>query len=290
MIKLPYKSSSKPVQPSAFDIALGFSQINELSKQLEALRNEHKSVLESHNMEFEKTINAKIEELDTVLQEVLKIQKGDKGDMPTPGIDFPIPEDGKSVDENLIVQKVLSQIRQPKDGDTPIVDENGIIKKVLSKIPKSEPVKVPVVDHQAIVDKIFEILNSGKNKLSIKHIGDFTDGLEQTIRPIRSLMAGFRGGGDVVIPGSNITITTDANGKKIIASTAGGGTFVDNEVVLGNGTSWTLASVPILGTEHIFASRNRLFVNTDYTISGKNITLINGNTFVTGDLLADYQK
>ena len=64
-------------------------------------------------------------------------------------------------------------------------------------------------------------------------------------------------------------------------------TFVNNEVVSGTGTSFTLASTPLLGTEHLTAGRNRLYPTTDYTISGTAITTV--LTWATGDLLADYQ-
>jgi hypothetical protein len=71
----------------------------------------------------------------------------------------------------------------------------------------------------------------------------------------------------------------------------GGGSsiFVNNEIVSGNGTSWTLAYTPLSGVEHIYALGQRLTpgAGNDYTISGTSITT--ANSFSTGQLIADYQ-
>lgn len=90
-------------------------------------------------------------------------------------------------------------------------------------VPVPEPEKI---DHELIVEKVFELLSTGKKKLSIKHLDDFNEGLEQTIAPIRHLANGFRGGGDTVIAGTNVVITSDASGKKVINALGGGFTIL----------------------------------------------------------------
>lgn len=78
--------------------------------------------------------------------------------------------------------------------------------------------------------------------------------------------------------------------RLLVNSTGGGGgTFVNNEIVSGSGTSWTLASTPLVGTEHIYANGLRLTpgAGNDYTISGTAITT--ANSYSAGALLADYQ-
>lgn len=69
----------------------------------------------------------------------------------------------------------------------------------------------------------------------------------------------------------------------------GGGTFVDNEIVSGSGTSWTLANTPVTGTQHIYANGQRLTpgVSNDYVIVGNVITT--DNSYAAGSVLADYQ-
>lgn len=195
------------------------SELNALRNKLEASVTEVKNDLQNEKQENRKTneenlkslhkvvtswqvkIDKKLQDLDFTLSKVLEIQKGEKGD--TPDIEpiisavlnkMPIPTDGKDADEEKIVSRVLSKIKV-KDGKD--ADENQIVEKVIKTFKE-------------------------KKILKTEHIGDFTNGLEQTIAPIRSLAAGFRGGGDTVTAGTGVTITTNSEGKKVITSTASG--------------------------------------------------------------------
>lgn len=74
----------------------------------------------------------------------------------------------------------------------------------------------------------------------------------------------------------------------ISAVLSGHGTPVNNEVVSGSGTTWTLAHIPLVGIQHIYANGQRLTPGgVDYTISGATITTI--VSFVAGTVLADYE-
>lgn len=215
-------------EPNVFNISHLIEKMSELESQIESvkalkeqMRQEHEAKLQEvddrlldHTTTVQELVDTKLSEVDDTLTELKAVDFTGQ-----PGVN------ADPVDEKAIEERVFSriQIPDPIPGQDAFVDENALVKKILFKIPKAEPVKLKSVDHQVIVDKIFEILDSGKKKLSLKHIGDFTDGLEQTIRPMRSLMAGFRGGGDVVTAGSNITITTNSDGKKVITSTGGSG-------------------------------------------------------------------
>jgi hypothetical protein len=66
------------------------------------------------------------------------------------------------------------------------------------------------------------------------------------------------------------------------------GTLIDNEVVSGSGTSWTLANTPISGSVKLYAGTRLIGGGNDYTISGANITTI--SSYPTGALVADYRK
>lgn len=96
--------------------------------------------------------------------------------------------------------------------------------------------------------------------------------------------------------GSNVTLTVVANTQGgidvTIASTAGGGTFIYNEVVAGSGTTFTLANTPLAGTVVVHGSGVRLTpgASNDYTISGAVITMNSPLTYLAGQVLADYQK
>jgi hypothetical protein len=68
------------------------------------------------------------------------------------------------------------------------------------------------------------------------------------------------------------------------------GTFVENEIVSGSGTSWTLANTPVSGSVKLWAGGIRLTPGggNDYTISGKNITT--AASYAASALLADYRE
>ena len=71
------------------------------------------------------------------------------------------------------------------------------------------------------------------------------------------------------------------------ANTSLSGQFVENEIVSGSATTFTLAHTPIVGSQAIYAQGQRLVPTTDYTISGAVITTV--SSWVPGNLLADYQ-
>jgi hypothetical protein len=67
-------------------------------------------------------------------------------------------------------------------------------------------------------------------------------------------------------------------------------TFIENEVVSGSGTSWTLANAPVSGSVKVWAGGIRLTpgAGNDYTISATAITT--AQSYSTGALIADYRK
>jgi hypothetical protein len=75
-----------------------------------------------------------------------------------------------------------------------------------------------------------------------------------------------------------------------LAAQTGNGTPVENEVVSGSGTSWTLANTPVSGSVKLWGGGSRLTPGggNDYTISGATITT--ANSYPAGSLIADYRK
>jgi hypothetical protein len=75
-----------------------------------------------------------------------------------------------------------------------------------------------------------------------------------------------------------------------IAAQTGNGVPVENEVVSGSGTSWTLANAPVSGSVKLYAGGMRLNpgIGNDYTISGGSIST--AASYSTGALIADYRK
>ncbi len=276
----------QPAQtPNVFDIGHLFTKMTELDNQIESVHILKEQIKQDHisnQKKFEQEHQARLEQFDENIRKevrdlVSSIQKGD------PGKDA-------VVDEEALVQKVLSKVKipKPKDGAPgldAVVNEKKIAKMVTELINVSGAIKAPEVNHDLVADKVLELFHTGKKKLSTKHIGDFTEGMEQTLRPIRSLAAGFRGGGDTVAAGIGVTIT-NSNGVKTISASASGN-VVDNEVVAGSGTTFTLAATPIAGSVKVYALGQRLKLTTDYSISSATITTV--GSWSAGDIVADYR-
>lgn len=75
-----------------------------------------------------------------------------------------------------------------------------------------------------------------------------------------------------------------------LAAQTGNGVPVENEVVSGSGTSWTLANTPVSGSVKLYAGGIRLTpgAGNDYTISGASITT--ASSYSAGALTADSRK
>lgn len=267
MIKSPFiqrKAIQVKPQGNVVDLSGLISKIDELNKLVDSFHLLKQELKDNHD----KTIEEMKKEHDLEISRVKELQFINKG------------EPGESPDIDDIVQKVLSNIPKPKDGNTPVVDKVEIAKMAANfvEIPKIKipEVKIPKIDHAEIADKVIELIQSGKKKLSTKHIGDFTEGLEQTVRPIRSLMAGFRGGGDVVKAGSNVTITTDANGVKSIASTGGGAATIYSETPTGsiNGSNKVYTTAHAVTTVIGFWINGQFIHPAEYTAVGTTVTFV----------------
>lgn len=269
MIRAPYQVVRKTPPPIlSLDPVVAFQRISKLLNEAADLKS-----LYEH--EFSVAIAAKIAEVDAEIARVRKIQiKGDKGDT----IKGEKGEKGDTPALQAIVQAVLPHIKIPapvkgEKGDTPIVDTGSIVKTVLKQIPVPQPVLPEKIDHAKVAAEVLDILKKGK-KLKLEHIGDFTDGLEQTLRPIRSLAAGFRGGGDTVAAGTNVTIST-VNGVKTINALGGGSATIYTETPSGliDGANKTYTTAhPI--TTVIGLWLNGEFIHpADYTVSGAGFTM-----------------
>lgn len=80
------------------------------------------------------------------------------------------------------------------------------------------------------------------------------------------------------------------NELQILENEIGGlGTPVDNEVVAGSGNTFTLAYIPIAGSEHVFALGQRLF-SGDYSINETTGVITTTASWSTGQIISDYRK
>lgn len=208
-------------------------------------------------------VNASVEEVRRMVsqylaeaQRIQRLPKGDKGDRGERGIQGPAGRPGKDgkdgkdgflpvkgkdyltkADEDLLVLRVLSRIKTPKDGETPVVDYDKIIEEAVEKL-------------------------KGEKKLDWRDIG----GLENELSSYRNQMArkqaGQHGGGTTVSAGTNITLTQLPDGTtRIDASGSGssplttkgdlyGYSTQDARIPVGaNGTVLTADSAEALGVK-----------------------------------------
>lgn len=157
------------------------------------------------------------------------------------------------------------------DGKSPEIDTHAIAQEVLLKIKTPEDGKDAVIDIEELTENIHKALTS-KKKLKPTDL----EGWEQTIAPIRSLVAGFRGGGDTVTAGTNVTITTNANGQKVISSSGGAGATFYTETPTGaiNGinTAYTVANS--ITTVVAFSINGQFIHPSEYSVVGTTITFV----------------
>lgn len=198
-------------------------------------------------------IDAKAEVM-RVVNHALTISQGQQGIQGRQGIKGDKGDKGDS-----IVGPRGPQGEKGDRGDMPTVDERSIAEKVAAMIRTPEDGKDAIIDYDKIKEEVFSALKKDK-KLKPEDI----DGWEQTIGPIRSLAAGFRGGGDTVTAGSNITITTNANGQKVIAAAGASLSIITvTGTVDDSNTSFTAASAPTV-----------VVVNGASYINGAGVTIV----------------
>ena len=257
------------------------------------------------SVKTQESISTISEELKKKLESELVLEidreelKGDKGD------------DGHSITEEEVLalirpifndlvsdEKLLGLIKplipEIKNGETP--SDEKLISLIKTLIPESKKELIITDEHiDKITDKVSKKIQPKESKvkiedlvseilklppekgLSSKHIS----GLDQTISALQEqFRRGYlHGGGDTVKAGTNITITKDANGAKIINATGGGG---------GSQTPWTsaidAAGYPLnnLNTINLDSSNQLQIVPQTFSYSSTNVLIdpgfLNGTT------------
>lgn len=186
------------------------------------------------------------------------------------GIDGQKGRDGKDaepIDEENIITQLLRKIPKPKDGRHGHDGRDA-------KIPKTEDIAKEAVN---IIRGL-----KGKEKLSLR-LFEEGDEVIGNVRLHANMMKNM--------PKSLVDGDQRWGGHGGSSTSGSGSTFINNEVVSGSGTTFTLANTPITGTQEIYAYGQRLTpgAGNDYTIIGKIISIINGNNYALGSVLADYE-
>lgn len=146
------------------------------------------------------------------------------------------------IDEHAIIQSILSQI------EPPTIDENALVKKVIAKIPESKAdLKIinENLDPEIVVEKILELVKEGKFKLPHEGIIGTETAMESYLRKY-GYKPYIHGGGDTVAAGTNITITTNSSGAKVINASGGSGSGyqLPTGTVNGSNTAFVFATAP----------------------------------------------
>ncbi len=270
-----------------------------------------KNVIDTKNELVEK-VTEKIEDVEdrvskiekdfennsTVLDETVEMMRESMDQMTEYVNTLESGKDGIDADEEKIAEMVASKFPKFDEIEKRIVaqipkpiDIKALSKQVISSIPQSKASLKVIretleMDPMSILDKI-NSLPEGKFKLKTTHI----DGLDQTISAFKNQMkpgVGYlHGGGDTVTAGSNITITTNAAGQKVISSTGGGSDPSIGGPIIG-GLS---GSVLFVNPDGIIAQNNTDFNwddslhafkwGTGNTASGVNSTAFGNNNEAT---------
>ncbi len=225
---------------------------------------------------------AKVGELDQLINKKIgpKGEVGPEGPKGRDGKDGKDGKNGESPDVESIIKFVQSRINIPesgkhgKDGITPKKgvhyfteeDQIHIAKRAagLIKLPSKEEV---TIDPMKIIEAI-EKLPAGK-RLSTKHI----DGLQQTISAIsnQTKRGYLHGGGDTVKAGTNITITTNSSGQKIINAVGSSFQQPTSGIVNGSNTVFAFTTAPnIIVVDNI----PRQKIQSDGTVNWTGTTTI----------------
>jgi hypothetical protein len=131
------------------------AQVLEATKGNEELRELNSTV----DMIAEKVINTKPQRVaieinggkETII-EGPQGEKGDKGDMPTKGVDYFTPQEIQDIVNQ--VQARVKDGKDGKDGADAVVDYEAIIRDVVPLIPKGKDGKDALVDYESIIEEV----------------------------------------------------------------------------------------------------------------------------------------
>lgn len=252
------KSLKSPIQPMAFAQDIG--SVSNLVYELRSLRED---IIQVTDRELEK-IDLKIAEVDSKMESALRLSEGPAGqDADEQKIaDYVLsqirqPEDGEDADPEMVIQEVLKRLpRQPNEAE--------IVSKILKQIP-SPKASLKVIREELQLDKevlLEDILNNPKFKTKI-------DGMNTTLERLDKRY--IHGGGFNNIANSTGTVSTGLDTLKFTGATVTqSGRTVTVAVSGGAFTSVAVTPTP---------DDTTLIYTAASTISA---VVINGSTYING--------
>lgn len=245
---------------SEFDSA-AYGTLSEAStrfvKELEFF-NEKKGSLET----LVQIVSKRIQEAEELSRQIRVTQKGDKGE---PGKDA-VPPTVEEISAHILPILKLPEPKQPEK-----IDYQKIIRSVLNMVPppeKGEPGKSVTLEE--VLVSVLDAIKSGKLKISSEDVL----GLEEKLAQVRRQAVSLHGSGDSVVAGTNVTITTNSNGQKVINAIVSSGSNISTEEVIavtsGSNVTIDLTQLAHTPTTVLFVSR------------GGIIQMPNGNASIPG--------
>lgn len=125
-------------------------------------------------------------------------------------------------------------------------------------------------DIQTVIDTVLQQLSDGK-RLKVTHI----DGLDKSLRSLTQhlKLGGFRGGGDSVLAGTNVSIT-ETNGIKTINATGGSATiYTETPTGVIDGANKTYTTAHTITTVIGLWYNGQFIHPAEYSVSGAGFTM-----------------
>lgn len=240
-----------PIQP------VSIRKTDEAAFLVLSLREELRKVAEFKES-LEKSIEEAVARSEAAVARASQIQKGERGEKGERGLSVkgergPKGEKGDKGDKG-------------DDGKTPTIDIEAIVSKVVAQL------TIPM-DGRDGKDAVFdyeEVKKRVKNELGKVKVEDI-EGLNPALeKMLKNHGAYIHGGGDTVAAGSNVTITTNSAGAKVInAATASGTWSTPPETPDGVTTVFTVgASAPT----DVVADGIQYYEGAGYTYAASQIT------------------
>lgn len=209
----------------------------------------------------------------------ISMLKGDKGDKGDPGINGKDGKDGRDGTDGLPGRDGVDG----KDGKNGRNGVDGLPGKDGKDGKNGKDGKDGKdSDIQKVIDAVLKQIADGK-ALKVEHV----DGLTGSLRQLRDhlKLGGFRGGGDTVAAGTNVTITT-ANGVKTISATGGAATiYTETPSGLIDGSNKTYTTVHAINTVIGLWYNGEFIHPAEYVVAGAGFTMSTALPSISGGAL-----
>lgn len=218
--------------------------------------------------EYAKEVHGHAQEVREHMARIQALPAGPRGKQGLPGDNTPI----KGVhyftesDKQELIKRISTSLPQPKNGRTPKKGEDYFTPEDIQKIADIVQAGLIIPSEEFITENVTKKI--GSKKIRAEDI----DGYENADSVLRRYIAnGSRhGAGDTVTAGTNITITTNSDGKKIISASGGGFTFATpTGVVNGSNATFSVTQEPI----YVIADGTNYFEGAGYSYSGLQIIM-----------------